>query len=248
MATTYGQKRNAIAHDLREQIAEGQYQPGDVLPAIPELIDRYSVARETVRDAISLLTNEGLVLPKRGRGTVVRETDPVNLHYAPSSPARTWMQQTQGAGTDTVTEAEYQPADTDVADRLQIPTGGQVVHRVRQFTKGHGIGQISDQWFPRQIADDIAGDLSDPANRPDTERNIFQLMADAGHAPAETTEDITARMPDPSEREEMELPPGVPVIVTRRVTKDKNGTPLETSTVVGASDRMSASFTVALDY
>ncbi|MBV9407062.1 MAG: GntR family transcriptional regulator [Acidobacteriaceae bacterium] len=242
--TKYGQ----IAHDLREAIMSGDYPAGSTLPAIPELMTRYDVARDTVRDAIGLLTNEGLVIPKRGIGTVVREIDPVDLHYSASAPARTWQEQTSGAGQDVVVQADWESADRDVAERLSISAGDRVVHRVRHFTKGHGVAQITEQWIPEHIATAISGDLTSAEDRPDKERNLFQLMADAGHAPAETTENIGTRMPDPGERETMEVPPGVPVLVTRRTTVDAQNQPLETTTAIGAGDRMSASFTVALEY
>src|SRR3979490_2579098 len=67
----------------------GQVEPGDVLPSIRELKDHYNVARDTVRDAIGVLSREGLVVPKRGIGTVVRDTTPVLMHYSPDKPSRT---------------------------------------------------------------------------------------------------------------------------------------------------------------
>jgi GntR family transcriptional regulator len=248
VTTKYGQ----IAHDLREAIMSGEYAAGSTLPSIPDLMTRYDVARDTVRDAIGLLTNEGLVIPKRGIGTVIREIDPVALRYSASAPAQTWREQTAGAGRDDVVQTEWEAADRDVATRLSISVGDRVVHRVRHFTKGHGVAQITEQWVPEHVATAIAdnggGDLADLANRPDVERNLFELMTDAGHPPSETTEDIAARMPDPTERDTMEVPPGVPVLVTRRITREQNGTPVETTDAIGAGDRMSASFTVALKY
>lgn len=246
--TMYGQ----IAHELREAIMSGEYPPGSTLPPIPELMARHQVARDTVRDAIGLLTNEGLVTPKRGIGTVVRAIDPVMLSYSSSAPARTWHEQTAGAGADEVVLTEWATADPDIATRLAITPGARVVHRVRHFTKGHGIAQISDQWIPQHIAEAIQthgdGDLTDAQHRPDTARNLFELMSAAGHAPTETTETIRTRMPDPTERDTMEIPPGVPVLITHRVTKEANGRPVETTTAIGAGDRMSAQLTVPLNY
>lgn len=246
--TKYGQ----IAHELREAIMNGEYEPGSSLPSLLDLMSRYNVARDTVRDAIGLLTNEGLVIPKRGVGTVVREIDPVSLNYSATAPAKTWQEQTAGAGRDEVVEVEWEDADSDVAARLGITRGSRVVHRVRHFTKGHGIAQISEQWFPEHIVEAIknsdGGDLADASNRPDVERNVFELMSAAGHAPSQTTEKIVSRMPDPTECETMEVPPGVPVLVTRRITVEESGKPVETTTATGAGDRMSATFTVALKY
>lgn len=245
-------KYSRIADDLREAIMTGEYPPGSTLPSIPDLVTRYDVARDTVRDAIGLLTNEGLVTPKRGIGTVVRAIDPVMLSYSVRAPAQTWQAQTAGAGRDDVVETEWTTADAEIARRLAISTGSRVVHRVRHFTKGHGIAQISEQWVPEHIAEAIQangdGDLANAARRPDTDRNLFELMSSAGHAPAETTEIISTRMPDPTERDTMEVPPGVPVLITHRVTREANGQPVETTTAIGAGDRMSAQLTVSLRY
>lgn len=58
---------------LRSEIARGTYQPGDRLPAEPDLIDRFGVSRITVRQALSDLEAEGLVIRRHGKGTFVAE-------------------------------------------------------------------------------------------------------------------------------------------------------------------------------
>lgn len=62
-----------LADIFRQRIARGAWQPGDMLPSIEMLMAEFSVARVTVRQAIRLLSEEGLVSPQRGRGTVVNE-------------------------------------------------------------------------------------------------------------------------------------------------------------------------------
>ena len=46
-------------------------RPGDPLPSEAELCERFSVSRMTVRQALSELTNDGLVERRRGQGTFV---------------------------------------------------------------------------------------------------------------------------------------------------------------------------------
>jgi GntR family transcriptional regulator len=62
-----------LADIFRQRIARGVWKPGDMLPSIEMLMAEFSVARVTVRQAIKMLTDEDLVLPQRGRGTVVKE-------------------------------------------------------------------------------------------------------------------------------------------------------------------------------
>jgi GntR family transcriptional regulator len=46
---------------------------GGMLPSIEVLMQEFSVARVTVRQAIKLLSAEGLVSPRRGRGTLINQ-------------------------------------------------------------------------------------------------------------------------------------------------------------------------------
>lgn len=60
-----------IADDLRQQIGDGRYAPGDRLPSNAVLRETYGSAVETVRRALALLREEGLVETHSTRGTFV---------------------------------------------------------------------------------------------------------------------------------------------------------------------------------
>ena len=63
-----------IAADITEQITSGTYKPGDRLPTIPELCQKYQVSKITVKRAMDRLVMRGLVARRRGSGTFVRST------------------------------------------------------------------------------------------------------------------------------------------------------------------------------
>ncbi len=58
---------------LREKINSGAFSPGDRLPTESELIRQYGISRITVRQALTLLAEEGLIERRQGRGTFVAE-------------------------------------------------------------------------------------------------------------------------------------------------------------------------------
>ena len=62
----------AIAAELRSDIAEGRYPAGAKLPTEKNLSVRFGVNRHTVRHALSHLIEEGLIKSRRGAGTFVR--------------------------------------------------------------------------------------------------------------------------------------------------------------------------------
>ena len=63
----------SVADALRERIESGSYQPGSQLPTEVQLTKEFDVARDTVRRAIALLAEEGIVVKSHGRGSFVRD-------------------------------------------------------------------------------------------------------------------------------------------------------------------------------
>ncbi|NLW85572.1 MAG: GntR family transcriptional regulator [Planctomycetes bacterium] len=68
-----------VAGDLREQILRGHYVPGQRLPCEQELCAQYSLSRVTIRHALRLLTEQGLIERFVKRGTFVRASSPRKL-------------------------------------------------------------------------------------------------------------------------------------------------------------------------
>ena len=77
---------------LRAQLVDGVWKAGDFLPSIPDLAARFSVSVVTIRQALDLLREDGLVLSERGRGTTVlvesADTRPLHLESTVSDLIR----------------------------------------------------------------------------------------------------------------------------------------------------------------
>ncbi len=59
------------AQELKAEIVSGVYPVGSLIPTEDELCKRFSVSRYTVREALRVLREEGLVSSRRGAGTIV---------------------------------------------------------------------------------------------------------------------------------------------------------------------------------
>ena len=92
-----GPKYRRIADELLAGIKDGEYPPGSRLPTKAELMERYSVAINTVERAIQELRKAGVVETVQGAGMFVRD--------APLSTA------TRRPITDRVDELESEVAD-----------------------------------------------------------------------------------------------------------------------------------------
>lgn len=73
-----------VAAALRNEITAGKLAPGERLPSIRKLADRFAVAPMTAQNAIEALRGEGLVYTSPGRGSFVRNPVPAASGPAPS--------------------------------------------------------------------------------------------------------------------------------------------------------------------
>lgn len=60
-----------LAGILRDQIVSGELRPDQALPGERAMAARYKVSAETVRRAVRMLREEGLLITRRGIGTLV---------------------------------------------------------------------------------------------------------------------------------------------------------------------------------
>ncbi len=63
----------AVADSVLERIVAGEFPPHTTLPAEAVLCERYGVSRPSVRDAMKVLQEKGLVRIQQGVGSVVQE-------------------------------------------------------------------------------------------------------------------------------------------------------------------------------
>ena len=63
-----------VAEQMEQLIEQGQWKVGEKLPTEMELMDKFGVSRNTLREAIRALVHAGLLETKQGSGTLVRST------------------------------------------------------------------------------------------------------------------------------------------------------------------------------
>lgn len=73
-----------VRNELAREISEGISRPGDKLPSVVELAERFGVGRSTIREALSALKAMGLLDIRQGGGTYVKakEADPAQQPLA----------------------------------------------------------------------------------------------------------------------------------------------------------------------
>lgn len=108
---------------LRQSMAEGLLRPGDQLPSEAQLVERYGVSPMTVRRAINLLVDQGVVIAEQGRGTFVK---PVTMSAATFQMGQ--LENLFGNAVVQLLEARIVTADERVARKLAIDAGKRTIY------------------------------------------------------------------------------------------------------------------------
>ena len=122
-----------LRDELRQLIAEGGLSAGDQLPSEAEIAARFSVARGTVREALKLLEQGGLIEVQHGRGRFVSAI--ANLAVIrPVTAFESVTEMLAGLGyrpINRLLSAEEMPASKAEADALGVPDGTPIVRLTR---------------------------------------------------------------------------------------------------------------------
>lgn len=110
---------------LRGKIDQGQWQPGDLLPPESELITTYQLSRNTVREVMDMLVNEGFIYRERGRGTFVAQPKMEQALVRIINFTQD-MHQRGLSPSSRILEATLVPAPADIAAALRVPDGTEL--------------------------------------------------------------------------------------------------------------------------
>lgn len=66
-------KYETVANDLADRINKNEFQETKKIPTEDQLMEEYDVSKNTIRNAIKILTKLGLIYPVQGSGMFIRE-------------------------------------------------------------------------------------------------------------------------------------------------------------------------------
>ncbi|MFF1482853.1 GntR family transcriptional regulator [Streptomyces sp. NPDC058301] len=243
-----------IADDLRQAIRTGTYEPGEKLPSQRTLAVQYGAARNTVDEALSILSREGLITSQQGRGVFVREKRTLirlgSDRYSPKyretglSPFLLECAKQGKRGRFDVLSIERIKPSRDLSQRLNVSTSAKsVLRRENVFYADDDPVYRVTTWIPWSIAQGTG--LVQP--EVPHQYGIHGIFEEKGHVMTRIDDQISARMPTPEEVLHLQLPEGVPVIEVLHTSLDQGGDPYEVTLFVMRADMNGLSYNVPVE-
>lgn len=216
----------AIAHDLRERIALGEFgNDSDVgaMDSEAQLCARYAVSRPTVRHALEVLRGEGLVESRQGAGWFVTGTAfHQRLAIGTFRHAASAIAEAGKSVERHVVEFGFRPAPLSLATAFGVAEGAELLHaRSVRTVDGEGLDVVRE-WVPAELAGAISRDAA-------TSPGIWETLARAGQRLSTVRQTVTAGLASEGDATLLGVTAGDPLLLVRRVALDPERRPLALS-------------------
>lgn len=201
----------AIYLEIKQGIKEGVYPVGSFLPTENELCEQFLTSRTTIRKAVGMLSSEGYLSIRQGRGTeVLQASTTQELSHITSITEtlynRGYKVSVQGMSIQKIIAPDF------VVDKLQL-TDHQEIYKVERLL-------YADEHPVAYVINYLRAELF-----PDLERftNTFIglysfLERQYNIVPAEATETLSASVADFTESQLLHIPLGAPLLCSKRLS------------------------------
>ena len=187
-----------IRNLLRERIRLGEWSADEPMPTEEDLVAHFGVSRTTVRQAMSDLANEGLVVRRPGRGTFARQPLMVlrmqQWHSLTKDIAQRGL-----APSKKILCVERLKAGAEIADRAKELVEGDLLH-IQSIRYADDVPIIVlDQYYPYELCAFLADVALDDPNLTSegilAEHGIVEMRAE-GEIIATTASKLEAKYLD----------------------------------------------------
>ena len=222
-----------LADLIRNQVLRNELRPNHRLPSERELCEKYHISRITVRKALNTLAQEGLIQSAAGKGTFVVEPA-FNEELMPLSSFTQDLQRRGLTASSRVLEAAILSADDDLASKLSILRGAEVVclSRLRIANQNMPIA-VQTTHLPHHLCPELLKiDFSD--------RSLYDVLRQQYHLSlAHSDTIIMAAQARSDEAALLQLKPPAAVLISDQTTYLETGVIIEITRSVFHADHYS---------
>jgi GntR family transcriptional regulator len=222
-----------IAERLRDAISKGEFTPGDTLPSESQLNAIFGISRSTSRAALDKLEQEGLIVRKSGKGSIVvrpRIDQPANEMLGFSDD----MKRRGLKPSYSTLFAGRAKAPMEVAEALGVKVRSSIYQSRRLLKANDAPIGIAVSWLSPTFLQGGGPPSATALN----EGSLYEwLQREFGAKVVRASEYIEAAVVDSEMAAELHLTKGAAVLIIRRQSFGEDNLPIEYAVLYYRADR-----------
>lgn len=224
-------KYHQLFEILRQKIDDSEWKPHEAIPSNRDLSEIYGVSMTTVREALDIMSNQGLIYRKHGLGTFV--ASPKFQHTLTQLQTFTNDMKARGlsAGQKIINFSFIAPSSS-IQQRLELDDDKNILRIERlRLSDGEPLG-IHTSYLP------INPDNSFTQDQLDQTGSLYILLAKLYNlVPVEADETIEAINADERMANLLDVEKGASLLLLKRITLSSEHRPMEYVEMLHRADR-----------
>ena len=214
---------------IKRSITGGEVSVGELLPSEAELCAAYHISRNTVRQAIGALEEDGFVVRKRGKGTFV--ADPSTRRKSVQYSFTTEISQQGKNPSSTLVSFDVLDASPRIREIMDLEPEGKVYcfTRVRNVDGRPLIVETS--YYPQEIYPNLTREMLQT-------HSFYSLLYHVGVTPVSAEDTYESVLLGDREAALLDCRSGTPAFFHQRQTSGETGRVYEYTTSYMRADRM----------
>ena len=214
---------------IKKSITSGESSVGQLLPSEAELCSAYHISRNTVRQAIGALEEDGFVVRKRGKGTFVADpsTRRKNVEYS----FTTEVSQLGRTPSSTLVTFDVLPVSPRIREIMELNAD----EKVYCFTRVRNVDGkpliVETSYYPQHVYPDLTRDMLQT-------HSFYSLLYHVGIVPVSAEDSYEAVLLGDREAALLDCRSGAPAFFHQRRTTGEDGRIYEYTTSYMRADRM----------
>jgi GntR family transcriptional regulator len=212
-----------IRRTIKYWILDGHYGHGDKIPSEHELGSQFSVNRLTIRQALSSLVEEGLLIRKRGEGTFVTDNEELirSMYLKHIGMTNELLLPLKKSTTLTVQKDEVEPAPL-IRRKLELSDKDRYVVRIkRDRVVPEDVRAFTVNYLPLEIGRELHEETLM------TKSLVRILEEDMKIHFTEAFQTVEASFADEEVASHLGIAPGAPTLLMERTMYAEKGRPVE---------------------
>ena len=214
---------------IKRSITSGESAVGQLLPSEAELCQAYDISRNTVRQAIGALEEDGFVVRKRGKGTFV--ADPTTRRKSVQYSFTTEVSQQGKSPSSTLVSFDVVEATPRFREMMELEAGA----RLYCFTRVRNVDGkpmiVETSYYPQSIYPNLTREMLQT-------HSFYSLLYHVGVTPIAAEDTYEAVLLGDREAALLSTRSGQPAFLHQRRTSGENGRVYEFTTSYMRADRV----------
>jgi len=224
---------------LRDQLLQGAYPPGSMIPNEEALCEQFGVSRITVRRAVTDLEAHGLLEKRHGRGTFV------SAELPPSRPRATLglidsLRRTAAQTRAEVLSVERGPPPPDIAEQLDLAPQDGAVHAMRLRWQRSTPVILTEAWVTEAAGRHVTAEAL-------RKQALYEILIAQGIQFGRVVQEITAVASTPFHARLLQVEVGAPLIKLTRLLYDTSRIPVQHLVAHASPERSRILMDVSID-